>query len=143
MRKLIRVVQGGKRVREIAFTALVGDFFYRIEKSHGTVEISDPELEDKLTESELAELYKRFPEINPNRPLPPKPTEEPVSFRETKQPVQDTIQEEKEVEEVSVESLIESYSTKELFDWLKANEYDVDGRKKKNREYLIEQITTK
>lgn len=132
MRKLIRVVQGGKRVREIAFSALVGDFFYRIEKSHGTVEISDPELEDKLTESELAELYKRFPEINPNRPLPPKPTEEPVSFRETK-----------EVEEVSVESLIESYSTKELFDWLKDNEYDVDGRKKKNREYLIEQITTK
>ena len=132
MRKLIRVVQGGKRVREIAFTALVGDFFYRIEKSHGTVEISDPELEDKLTESELAELYKRFPEINPNRPLPPKPSEEAVSFRETK-----------EVEEVSVESLIESYSTKELFDWLKDNEYDVDGRKKKNREYLIEQITTK
>jgi hypothetical protein len=137
MRKLIRVVQGGKRVRGITFSALVGDFFYRIEKSHGTVEISDPELEEKLTESELAELYKRFPEINPNRPLPPKPSEEKIEFR------QEAIQEEKEIEEVSVESLIESYSTKELFDWLKVNEYDVDGRKKKNREYLIEQITTK
>ena len=137
MSKLIRVVQGGKRVREIAFSALIGDFFYRIEKSHGTVEISDPELEEKLTESELAELYKRFPEINPNRPLPPKPIEEKIEFRK------DAVQEEKEVEEVSIDELIESYSTKELADWLKVNEYDFDGRKKKNREYLLEQITTK
>jgi len=132
MSKLIRVVQGGKRVREIAFSALIGDFFYRIEKSHGTVEISDPELEEKLTESELAELYKRFPEINPNRPLPPKPIEEKIEFRK------DAIQ-----EEVSIDEVIESYSTKELADWLKVNEYDFDGRKKKNREYLLEQITTK
>jgi len=146
MSKLIRVVQGGKTVREYAFTALIGQFFNRIEKAHGTVEISDPELEDKLTESELKQLYAKFPEIDPNRKLPPKPSEEPVKFREkvVEPKEQEDAKEEKETvqEKVSFDEFVDGLTDKELVEWMQANEIDFDGRKKKNREYLIEQITT-
>lgn len=125
MSKLIRVVQGGKQVREIRLDAILGKFFDRLEKAHGTVEISDPDLETKLDESELNQLYAKFPELNPNRPLPPKPSTEPIAFRE-------------EVKEVSD---VEELTNEEIVEWLVANEIEFDKRKKKNTDYLIQIIT--
>lgn len=125
MSKLIRVVQGGKQVREIRLDAILGKFFDRLEKAHGTVEISDPDLETKLDESELKQLYAKFPELNPNRPLPPKPSTEPIAFRE-------------EVKEVSN---VEELTNEEIVEWLVANEIEFDKRKKNNTDYLIQIIT--
>lgn len=136
MNKLIRVIQGGKLVREIRLSALLGNYFSRIEKVHGVVEISDPNLETKLTESELAQLYAKFPYLNPNRPLPPKPSTEKVEFRKKKSDEKETVQAEE-----TIEDLVESWSAKEIVDWLNENEISFDGRKKKNKEYLIKQIT--
>ena len=127
MIKLIRVVQGGKQVREIRLDAILGKFFDRLEKAHGTVEISDPDLESKLDESELNQLYAKFPELNPNRPLPPKPSTEPIAFRE------DVV-----VEEVSN---VEELTNEEIVEWLVANEIEFDKRKKNNTDYLIQIIT--
>ena len=125
MSKLIRVVQGGKQVREIRLDAILGKFFDRLEKAHGTVEISDPDLETKLDESELNQLYAKFPELNPNRPLPPKPSTEQIAFRE-------------EVKEVSD---IEELTNEEIVEWLVANDIEFDKRKKNNTDYLIQIIT--
>ena len=127
MSKLIRVVQGGKQVREIRLDAILGKFFDRLEKAHGTVEISDPDLESKLDESELKQIYAKFPELNPNRPLPPKPSTEPIAFRE------DVV-----VEEVSN---VEELTNEEIVEWLVANEIEFDKRKKNNTDYLIQIIT--
>jgi len=127
MSKLIRVVQGGKQVREIRLDAILGKFFERLEKAHGTVEISDPDLESKLDEGELKQLYAKFPELNPNRPLPPKPSTETIAFRE------DVV-----VEEVSD---VEELTNEEIVEWLVANEIEFDKRKKKNTNYLIQIIT--
>jgi hypothetical protein len=127
MSKLIRVVQGGKQVREIRLDAILGKFFDRLEKAHGTVEISDPDLESKLDESELNQLYAKFPELNPNRPLPPKPSTEPIAFRE------DVV-----VEEVSD---VEELTNEEIVEWLVANDIEFDKRKKNNTDYLIQIIT--
>ena len=127
MSKLIRVVQGGKQVREIRLDAILGKFFDRLEKAHGTVEISDPDLETKLDESELKRLYAKFPELNPNRPLPPKPSTEPIAFRE------DVV-----VEEVSD---VEELTNEEIVEWLVANDIEFDKRKKNNTDYLIQIIT--
>ena len=127
MIKLIRVVQGGKQVREIRLDAILGKFFDRLEKAHGTVEISDPDLESKLDESELNQLYAKFPELNPNRPLPPKPSTETIAFRE-----------EVVIEEVSD---VEELTNEEIVEWLVANEIEFDKRKKKNTDYLIQIIT--
>ena len=127
MSKLIRVVQGGKQVREIRLDAILGKFFDRLEKAHGTVEISDPDLESKLDESELKQLYAKFPELNPNRPLPPKPSTEPIEFRE-----------EVVIEEVSD---VEELTNEEIVEWLVANEIEFDKRKKNNTDYLIQIIT--
>lgn len=127
MSKLIRVVQGGKQVREIRLDAILGKFFDRLEKAHGTVEISDPELESKLDESELKQIYAKFPELNPNRPLPPKPSTEPIAFRE----------------EVVIEEVgdFEELTNEEIVEWLVANEIEFDKRKKNNTDYLIQIIT--
>lgn len=139
MNKLIRVIQGGKLVREIRLSALLGNYFSRIEKVHGVVEISDPDLEDKLTESELNQLYGKFPYLNPNRPLPPKPSEEKVSFRQKpKEDEKETVQKK---ENQTIDEFLETLSTEEIVEWMNANEISFDGRKKKNREYLIKQIT--
>lgn len=127
MSKLIRVVQGGKQVREIRLDAILGKFFDRLEKAHGTVEISDPDLESKLDEGELKQLYAKFPELNPNRPLPPKPSTETIAFRE------DVV-----VEEVSD---VEELTNEEIVEWLVANEIEFDKRKKNNTDYLIQIIT--
>lgn len=124
MSKLIRVIQGGKRVREIRLDALLGNYFDRLERAHGTVEISDPELESKLSEDELQKLYAKFPYLNPNRPLPPKPSTEPIAFRETK-----------EVESVDV------VTNDEIVEWFTANEIPFDKRKKNNTDYLTQIIT--
>lgn len=125
MSKLIRVVQGGKQVREIRLDAILGKFFDRLEKAHGTVEISDPELESKLDESELKKIYAKFPELNPNRPLPPKPSTEPIAFREEAKEVSD----------------VEELTNEEIVEWLVANEIEFDKRKKNNTDYLIQIIT--
>ena len=127
MIKLIRVVQGGKQVREIRLDAILGKFFDRLEKAHGTVEISDPDLESKLDEGELKQLYAKFPELNPNRPLPPKPSTETIAFRE------DVV-----VEEVSD---VEELTNEEIVEWLVANDIEFDKRKKNNTDYLIQIIT--
>ena len=125
MIKLIRVVQGGKQVREIRLDAILGKFFDRLEKAHGTVEISDPDLETKLDESELKQLYAKFPELNPNRPLPLKPSTEPIAFREEAKEVSD----------------VEELTNEEIVEWLVANEIEFDKRKKNNTDYLIQIIT--
>lgn len=77
---LIRVIQAGF-VREYKLKAILGAFWERIEKAHGVVEIQDNNLETKLTKDEQTQLYAKFPYLNPNRPLPPKPKDEPVAFR--------------------------------------------------------------
>lgn len=77
---LIRVIQAGF-VREYKLKAVLGEFWERVEKAHGIVEIQDTELESKLEDSELKQLYAKFPYLNPNRPLPPKPVDEVVEFR--------------------------------------------------------------
>lgn len=131
MSKLIRVVQGGKFVREIRLDALLGKYFERIEKAHGTVEVVDTELESKLTTDELQKLYDKFPELDPKRPLPPKPSTTPIAFRED-------VKEDIIVEEVSE---VEELTNEEIVEWLTANEVPFDKRKKKNTEYLITIIT--
>lgn len=132
MSKLIRVIQGGKLVREIRLDAILGKYFDRIEKAHGTVEISDPELESKLTTDELQKLYAKFPELDPKRPLPPKPSTAPIAFRE--EPKDDVI-----VEEITIE--VEELTNEEIVQWLIDNEIEFDKRKKNNTEYLIQIIT--
>lgn len=132
MSKLIRVIQGGKLVREIRLDAILGKYFDRIEKAHGTVEISDPELESKLTTDELQKLYAKFPELDPKRPLPPKPSTSPIAFRE--EPKDDVI-----VEEITIE--VEELTNEEIVQWLIDNEIEFDKRKKNNTEYLIQIIT--
>ena len=142
MSKLIRVIQGGNNVREYRLDALLGQFFDRLERAHGVVEIQDPELENKLTEGELQKLYAKFPYLNPNRPLQPKPKTEKVEFRKEQSDEKETVQKEKEevVEESTFDEFVESLSTKELADWMKENDFEFDGRKKKNRNYLIEEL---
>lgn len=140
MSKLIRVVQGGKQVREIRLDAILGKFFDRLEKAHGTVEISDPDLESKLDESELKQLYAKFPELNPNRPLPPKPSTEPIAFRGDDKAVK------RQASLDAIESIknsleVEELTNEEIVEWLVANDIEFDKRKKKNTDYLIQIIT--
>lgn len=144
MSKLIRAVQGGKLVREIRLDALLGKFFDRIEKAHGTVEISDPDLEMKLDESELKQLYAKFPELNPNRPLPPKPSTEPISFRS--EPKVEKVIEPKvsdEAKAVTIDEPFDDMTDEELVKYLTENGIKFDKRKKNNTEYLIKTATEK
>lgn len=134
MSKLIRVVQGGKQVREIRLDAILGKFFDRLEKAHGTVEISDPDLETKLDEGELKLLYAKFPELNPSRPLPPKPSTEPIAFRD-----EPTVAD--EVEGLTLAKAFEDMTNEELVVYLTDNEISFDKRKKNNTEYLIKTAT--
>lgn len=134
MSKLIRVVQGGKQVREIRLDAILGKFFDRLEKAHGTVEISDPDLESKLDERELKKLYAKFPELNPNRALPTKPSDEPLAFRE-----EPTVT--NEVEDLTLGKSFEDMTNEELVVYLTDNEISFDKRKKNNTEYLIKTAT--
>ena len=76
----IRVIQNGQE-RAYNYSALIGEFFDRIVKQHGHVEIADPELEEKLTSEELERLYVKFPHLNPSRELPPQPKAQKVEFR--------------------------------------------------------------
>lgn len=138
MSKLIRVVQGGKFVREIRLDALLGKYFERIEKAHGTVEVVDTELESKLTTDELQKLYAKFPELDPKRPLPPKPSTEPVKFREG---TTEGVNDESEGVIQQHEGANEELTNEEIVEWLTANEVPFDKRKKKNTEYLITIIT--
>ena len=151
MSKLIRVVQGGKQVREIRLDAILGKFFDRLEKAHGTVEISDPELESKLDESELEKIYAKFPELNPNRPLPPKPSTEPISFRDDVSSIKENTVKETlesvnnalygEQKDNGVLEAFEELTNEEIVEWLVANGIEFDKRKKNNTDYLIQIIT--
>jgi len=55
----IRVIQNGQE-RAYNYSALIGDFFDRIVKQHGYVEIADPDLEGKLSPDELKRLTLSF-----------------------------------------------------------------------------------
>jgi len=143
MSKLIRVVQGRNLVREIRLDALLGKYFDRIEKAHGTVEIQDPELENKLTADELKRLYAKFRYLNAGRPLPPKPSTEPVAFRENVMPIKEVRDDIYGGNQDDVKPLkaFELLTNEEIVEWLTANEIPFDKRKKKNTEYLIQIIT--
>jgi outer membrane biosynthesis protein TonB len=74
---LIRtLVNNGKGIRFFNFDALTGQFVDRLLKikSIGNIEISDPELETKLTNEQLATLRAKYPYLAPKvrkaEPLP-------------------------------------------------------------------------
>jgi hypothetical protein len=121
--------------------ALLGKYFERIEKAHGTVEVVDTELESKLTTDELQRLYAKFPELDPKRPLPPKPSTTPISFREDSKVEVETIKGDIVVVDLSEDAAIEELTNEEIVEWLIANEIEFDKRKKKNTDYLIQIIT--
>ncbi len=137
----IRVIQNGHQ-REYKTKAILGEFFSRLEKYHGVVEIADPDLESKLTPEELQQLYVKFPHLNPNRELPPKPVAKVVEFRETvKEPTIDIAspeQEERLIEHLAevdefdykTPEEIKLMSVAELKDYLKEQEVEYNTRKK-------------
>jgi hypothetical protein len=83
---LIRtLVNNGKGIRFFNFDALTGQFVDRLLKikSIGNIEISDPELETKLTNEQLATLRAKYPYLAPKvrkaEPLPLKPFENAIA----------------------------------------------------------------
>jgi hypothetical protein len=78
---LIEVIRGKLRM-QLPFKSLVGEYAQRLEKVYkGAFEISDPNLREKLTADEYAELAARYdylvkPELPPEPPLLDEVTEE-------------------------------------------------------------------
>lgn len=128
---MIRLIKGKGLVREVRIEAILGKYSDRLNEMKEGYEIADPDLETKLTDEELKQLYAKFQYLDPNRPLPPKPSTEPIAFREE-------VKEKVIVEEVSE---IEELTNEEIVEWLIANEIEFDKRKKNNTDYLIEKLT--
>jgi len=135
----IRVIQAGQE-RAYNYSALIGEFFDRITKQHGHVEIADPELEEKLSTDELKRLYLKFPHLNPGRDLPPQPKAQKVEFR--KEPTIETLPStsDSEVVNFGVDAAagnFESMGVPELKAYLTDNGIKFDGRKKV-KDYFVE-----
>ena len=128
---MIRLIKGKGLVREVRIEAILGKYSDRLNEMKEGYEIADPDIETKLTSEELKQLYAKFPYLDPNRPLPPKPSTEPIAFREE-------VKEDVIVEEVSE---IEELTNEEIVEWLIDNEIEFDKRKKNNTDYLIEKLT--
>lgn len=125
---LITVIQSGKYTREYRYDALMGAFFDRLEKAHGSIEIKDPDLVAKgLTQSEIDALYVRFGMLPPSE-LPPEPKPIEVAFRS--EPTKET------VESTEPKSELDSMTKKELKEYLKSKEIEFDGRS--NTQTLLE-----
>ena len=144
----IRVIQNGQE-RAYNYSALIGEFFDRIVKQHGHVEIADPELEDKLTPEELKRLYVKFPHLNPSRDLPPQPKAQKVEFRkEPKIEVATPEQEEKvkeQVESVNEEVGRPHFEVMEvpaLKEYLQEQGIEYNTRKKAKAYFLELALTT-
>jgi len=127
-KKLVAVIQNGKHVREYRYAALMGVFFDRIEKAHGTVELRDPNLEEKgFTKDEIEALYLRFGMLPPSE-LPPEPKPIEVEFRG--EPSKET------VDSDEPKSELDSMDKKQLKEYLKNKGVEFDGRS--NQETLLE-----
>jgi hypothetical protein len=76
---LITVLRG-KATVQLPYKALIGEYSERLFKIYGhNVTISDPKLNDKLSEAEYRDLANRYPYLAPSavlRPEPPLLTEE-------------------------------------------------------------------
>ena len=126
-KKLITVIQGGKYTREYRYDALMGAFFERLEKAHGSIELRDPDLELKgFTKEEIEALYIRFGMMPPSE-LPPEP--EAIAFEFRGEPTKETI------ESNEPKSELDSLSKKELKEYLKEKGVEFDGRS--NTETLL------
>jgi hypothetical protein len=70
---LITVLRG-KAIVQLPYKALMGEYSERLFKIYGgNVTISDPRLQDKLTEDEYRHLAARYPYLAPAAALPPEP----------------------------------------------------------------------
>jgi hypothetical protein len=73
---LIKCIVNGKETRFFNFQSLTGEFFDRLVKLPNikSIEVSDPNLAEKLTENEFTQLAKRFeylaPKVRKPEPLP-------------------------------------------------------------------------
>ena len=91
---LIKCIVNGKELRLFNYEALTGEFFGRLLKLPNikSIEVSDPNLEEKLTKDEFTQLAKRFeylaPKVRKPEPLPldefETPTEKPKQTRKPK-----------------------------------------------------------
>jgi hypothetical protein len=91
---LIKCIVNGKELRLFNYEALTGEFFSRLLKLPNikSIEVSDPNLEDKLTKDEFSQLAQRFeylaPKVRKPEPLPLEefetPTEKPKQTRKPK-----------------------------------------------------------
>jgi len=91
---LIKCIVNGKELRLFNYEALTGEFFGRLLKLPNikSIEVSDPNLEDKLTKDEFSQLAQRFeylaPKVRKPEPLPLEefitPTEKPKQTRKPK-----------------------------------------------------------
>jgi hypothetical protein len=70
---LINVLRG-KTTVQLPYKALMGEYADRLIKYYGgNVTISDPHLDDKLSDDEYAALQAKYPYIGPPVALPPEP----------------------------------------------------------------------
>jgi hypothetical protein len=70
---LITVLRG-KATVQLPYKALMGEYSERLFKIYGdNVTISDPKLNDKLSEAEYRDLANRYPYLAPSAVLPPEP----------------------------------------------------------------------
>lgn len=70
---LITVLRG-KATVQLPYKALMGEYSERLFKIYGeNVTISDPKLNDKLSEVEYRDLANRYPYLAPSAVLPPEP----------------------------------------------------------------------
>lgn len=122
----IRVIQAGQE-RAYNYSALIGEFFDRVTKQHGHVEIADPELEEKLSADELKILYVKFPHLNPSRDLPPQPKAQKVEFRK-----------EPKIEVLNFDDM----SVTELKEYLQEQGVEYNTRKKAKAYFLELALTT-
>tara|TARA_R110000868_G_scaffold390387_1_gene660049 strand:+ start:632 stop:976 length:345 start_codon:yes stop_codon:yes gene_type:complete len=73
---LIKCIVNGKEPKFFNFEALTGNFFERLLKLPNikSIEVADPNLEDKLTKDEFTQLAQRFeylaPKVRKPEPLP-------------------------------------------------------------------------
>ena len=93
---LIKCIVNGKELRLFNYEALTGEFFSRLLKLPNikSIEVSDPNLEDKLTKDEFSQLAKRFeylaPKVRKPEPLPLEEFETPIEKpKQTRKPKTD------------------------------------------------------
>ena len=129
---LIRVITG-QTPRWFIFSSFFAAHYDRLEKMYKSVEICDPDLEDKLSKDQFKQLCDKFPYLKPASALPP----EPKPFVED---VPVKVDPEIVVSETG-ELDFTDMTVPQLKEYLKDNNIPFDGRKRK-LEYFIELAQT-